>query len=46
MIGRLLRHRQIETTARYAQSDNCVHASAELIGAGLAENLAIDLPSA
>ena len=47
MIGKLLGHRQIGTTARYAHlARDTVHASAERIAASLAEDLIIDLPSA
>ena len=42
MIAKLLVHRQIETTARYAHlADDTVHASAERIAESLAEDLGI-----
>ena len=42
MIGKLLGHRQIETTARYAHlADDSVHASAERIAQSLAEDMGI-----
>ena len=42
MIGKLLGHKQIETTARYAHlADDSVHASAERIAESLAEDLGI-----
>ena len=42
MIGKLLGHKQIETTARYAHlADDSVHASAERIADSLAEDLGI-----
>ena len=44
MIGRLLGHRQIETTARYAHlAQESVHASAEHIAGSLAKDLLIGL---
>ena len=44
MIGKLLGHRQIETTARYAHlAHDSVHASAERIAASLAEDISINL---
>ena len=42
MIGKLLGHKQIETTARYAHlADDSVHASAERIAGSLAEDMDI-----
>ena len=42
MIGKLLGHKQIETTARYAHlADDSVHASAERIAQSLAEDMDI-----
>ena len=42
MIGKLLGHKQIETTARYAHlADDSVHASAERIAGSLAGDMAI-----
>ena len=42
IIAKLLGHRQIETTARYAHlADDTVHASAERIAESLAEDLGI-----
>ena len=42
MIGKLLGHKQIESTARYAHlADDSVHASAERIAASLAEDMNI-----
>ena len=42
MIAKLLGHKQIETTARYAHlADDSVHASAERIAASLAEDMNI-----
>lgn len=42
MIGKLLGHRQIETTARYAHlADDSVHASAERIAQSLAQDMGI-----
>ena len=44
MIGKLLGHRQIETTARYAHlADDSVHASAERIAESLAGDMEIDV---
>ena len=44
MIGKLLGHKQIETTARYAHlADDSVHASAERIAQSLAEDMEIDV---
>ena len=43
MIGKLLGHKQIETTARYAHlADDSVHASAERIAESLAQDILID----
>ena len=47
MIAKLLGHRQIETTARYAHlARDTAHSSAERIAASLAKDLLIDLQPA